>query len=324
MAYDIGPKIGIEGEAEFRRSIRQINDAYKTLRTEMETVTSAFDKNDKSQENLTEQNKVLNKQIDLQKQKLKEVTAVLEKCKKEYGENDAKTLAWQRTVNKTETELNKLEGRLESNNTALKTNQSHWESAGKSIDNFGSKAGLLGDKLTGIGNRMTTGITVPVIGAGVAATKLASDYEEAIDNFGSKAGLLGDKLTGIGNRMTTGITVPVIGAGVAATKLASDYEEALNKTDVAFGASSETVKQFADTTLDKFGIARGSALDMASLFGDMATSMGLTQQAAAEMGIELVGRAGDLASFKNIGLEQAQTALAGIFTGETESLILAT
>ena len=273
MAYDIGPKIGIEGEAEFRRSIRQINDEYKTLRTEMEAVSSAFDKNDKSQENLTEQNKVLNKQIDLQKQKLKEVTAVLEKCKKEYGENDAKTLAWQRTVNKTETELNKLEGRLESNNTALKTNQSHWESAGKSIDNFGSKAGLLGDKLTGIGNRMTAGITVPVVGAGVAATKLASDYEEA-----------------------------------------------LNKTDVAFGASSETVKQFADTTLDKFGIARGSALDMASLFGDMATSMGLTQQAAAEMGIELVGRAGDLASFKNIGLEQAQTALAGIFTGETESL----
>jgi hypothetical protein len=33
-----------------------------------------------------------------------------------------------------------------------------------------------------------------------------------------------------------------------------------------------------------------------------------------------VGLAGDLSSFKNIGIEQAQTALAGIFTGETESL----
>jgi hypothetical protein len=34
----------------------------------------------------------------------------------------------------------------------------------------------------------------------------------------------------------------------------------------------------------------------------------------------LVGLAGDLASFKNIGIDQVQTALAGIFTGETESL----
>lgn len=273
MAYDIGPKIGIEGEAEFRRSIRQINDAYKTMRTEMETVTSAFEKNDKSQEALTEQNKVLNKQIDLQKQKLKEVTSVLEKCKSEYGETDSKTLAWQRTVNKTETELNKLESQLESNNRALQTNKNKWEEAAKGIDNFSEKAGKIGDKMAGVGGKMTAGITLPVIGAGVAATKMASDYEEA-----------------------------------------------LNKTDVAFGDSSQKVKDFADTTLDNFGIARGSTLDMAALFGDMATSMGLTTDAAADMGIELVGRAGDLASFKNIGLEQAQTALAGIFTGETESL----
>ena len=38
------------------------------------------------------------------------------------------------------------------------------------------------------------------------------------------------------------------------------------------------------------------------------------------MATTLVGLAGDLASFKNIQIEVAQTALAGIFTGETESL----
>ena len=59
---------------------------------------------------------------------------------------------------------------------------------------------------------------------------------------------------------------------------------------------------------------------MASLFGDMATSMGLTQPAAAQMSKSLVSLAGDLASFKNINISEAQTALAGVFTGETESL----
>jgi len=38
------------------------------------------------------------------------------------------------------------------------------------------------------------------------------------------------------------------------------------------------------------------------------------------MSTSLVGLAGDLASFKNIGIDQATTALAGVFTGETESL----
>ena len=59
---------------------------------------------------------------------------------------------------------------------------------------------------------------------------------------------------------------------------------------------------------------------MAALFGDMGTSMGLTQKQAAGMSTSLVGLAGDLASFKNIRIDVAQTALASIFTGETESL----
>jgi hypothetical protein len=52
----------------------------------------------------------------------------------------------------------------------------------------------------------------------------------------------------------------------------------------------------------------------------MATSMGLTTTQSASMATQLVGLAGDLSSFKNIQVEVAETALAGIFTGETESL----
>tara|TARA_R100001460_G_scaffold50092_1_gene88410 strand:+ start:168 stop:2180 length:2013 start_codon:yes stop_codon:yes gene_type:complete len=123
-----------------------------------------------------------------------------------------------------------------------------------------------------------------------------------------------------GESLTKNVTVPILGLGAAAVKLASDFEESLNKVNVAFGESSADVQAFAKTTLKSFGIAEGSALEMASLFGDMATAMGLSQDEAAGMSTSLVGLAGDLASFKNIGIEQAQTALAGIFTGETESL----
>ncbi len=130
----------------------------------------------------------------------------------------------------------------------------------------------------------------------------------------------GRNLQNTGQSLSKNVTLPILGLGAAAVKLASDFEESLNKVNVAFGESSTDVQAFAKTTLKSFGIAEGSALEMASLFGDMATAMGLSQDEAAGMSTSLVGLAGDLASFKNIGIEQAQTALAGIFTGETESL----
>ncbi|MEE1109163.1 MAG: hypothetical protein UH229_03720, partial [Lachnospiraceae bacterium] len=42
MAVDIGPKIGIEGEREFRQQIAQTNQALKTLAAEGKAVSSAF------------------------------------------------------------------------------------------------------------------------------------------------------------------------------------------------------------------------------------------------------------------------------------------
>lgn len=124
----------------------------------------------------------------------------------------------------------------------------------------------------------------------------------------------------IGSNLSVSVTAPLAVMGAAAFKMASDYEESLNKVRVAFGNSAGAVEAFADTTLTRIGLASGSALEMASLFGDMATSMGLSQKDAAGLSTSLVTLAGDLSSFKNISISEAQTALSGIFTGETESL----
>ena len=130
----------------------------------------------------------------------------------------------------------------------------------------------------------------------------------------------GDSTKAIGKSMSIYVTAPITLAGGAAIKFASDFQESLNKVDVSFKNSSQEVKDFAKTTLESFGIAEGTALDMAALFGDMSTSMGLSTAEAANLSTSLVGLAGDLASFKNMNIEEVTTALNGVFTGETESL----
>ncbi len=129
-----------------------------------------------------------------------------------------------------------------------------------------------------------------------------------------------DRLGKIGRTLTTTATLPILAAGTASVKMASDMEESLNKVQVSFGDSASIVEDFSNTTLITYGIAKSSALEMSSFFGDMATSMGASKSEAADMSKTLVGLAGDLASFKNISIDEAQTALAGIFTGETEAL----
>lgn len=156
-------------------------------------------------------------------------------------------------------------------------------------------------------------LRVDIIGDASKLTKALNTASGKLESFGSK-------VTNIGKSLTTRLTLPLGIAGGAAIKMASDFEESLNKVNVAFGEASGTVKDFAKTTLQQFGIAQGTALDMAALFGDMSTSMGLSVDAAADLSTSLVGLAGDLASFKNMNIEEVTTALAGVFTGETESL----
>jgi hypothetical protein len=131
---------------------------------------------------------------------------------------------------------------------------------------------------------------------------------------------VGQKMQSVGRNLSTYVTLPILAAGAAAVKFASDYNESLNKVDVSFKGSSAQVKEFAKTTLETAGIAEGTALDMSAAYGDMATSMGIPTAQAAKMSTSLVALAGDLASFKNISIDVANTAISAIFTGETESL----
>lgn len=143
--------------------------------------------------------------------------------------------------------------------------------------------------------------------------KTASDN---LKNFSDRTGKIGDSLT-------RNLTLPLIGAnglGVVAVKMASDLQENIGKTTEVFKTNSEEVLKWSKTSLKSYGLAQSSALDMASLYGDMGTGMGLSTNEAAKMSMALTGLAADLASFKNIDSAVAQNALKSIYTGETESL----
>lgn len=152
-----------------------------------------------------------------------------------------------------------------------------------------------------------------------ASKDFGSVATQQIATVSKKVGEVGDNLVTAGKKASL-LSAGIVAGGAVALNSASDMSESINKVEVAFGSADQEVKRFAKTTLDTYGIAEGTALDMSALFGDMGTSMSLPQKNAAEMSVSLTGLAGDLSSFKNISLDESMTALKGVFTGETESL----
>ena len=177
MSYDIGPRIGIDGEAEFRKAINNINTNIKTLGTEMLAVTSAYDANDKSAAALTSRNEVLVKQIDAQKEKLAKLQEGLEASAGKYGESDEKTQRWQQTVNRATAELNQMERQLAENT--------------KELDNQGSSLDGLKEKLRSFGPGLASAAKAAAAGIAAASAAVGTLVKNSIEGYSECEQLIG-------------------------------------------------------------------------------------------------------------------------------------
>lgn len=188
MPVDIGPRIGIDGEKEFRKELQNINQQLRTLGSEMKAVTSSFEAGDRSEEALAAKTDVLNRQIDAQKQKFQQLQKGLDAATDKYGEADTKTLRWAQAVNDARTDLNRLESQLKSTTSEV-------DDLGDSMDNLDSGSlsfdgimdsigGLMGNMgLGGLSSLLTKGFAVGTVISGVtqltgAITGLVDETEE--------------------------------------------------------------------------------------------------------------------------------------------------
>ena len=149
------------------------------------------------------------------------------------------------------------------------------------------------------------------------AGKAGDDAAKKVEDKWKKAG---QTLTKFGSTMTKNFTLPIVGLGIAAVKLASDLDESMGKASVVFGDSYDAIEAWSEGAIDSMGLAKETAIAAAADFGNMATSMGLNQEASADLSMDLVQLAADMASFNNVSVERTNTALRGIFTGEGEAL----
>lgn len=158
-----------------------------------------------------------------------------------------------------------------------------------------------------------------------------SGFNKGLSNAERKSKSVGSRIAsglgGIGKAFGKAMLVgTAIGIGALAKfskmalGVASDLEEVQNVVDTVFGESSKVIDDFAKNAGVQFGLSELAAKQYAGTMGALLTPSGLGEDAITSMSTELVGLAGDMASFFNIADEEAFNKLRAGISGETEPL----
>lgn len=101
---------------------------------------------------------------------------------------------------------------------------------------------------------------------------------------------------------------------------ASDLAEVQNVVNVTFGSATEAINSWSKECLAAYGMNEVSAKRYAGTIGAMLKSSGLAGDTIVDMSKDMVGLAGDMASFYNLDLETAFEKIRSGISGETEPL----
>ena len=112
---NINTKFTLSGEKEYKQAISEIGSGMKVLDAEMRKVTSAYGKNADSAKLLGQQNNVLQRQINLQTEKIRYMQEALKNSVKKTGESSKATMAWKASLQNATAKLNDLNNQMREN-----------------------------------------------------------------------------------------------------------------------------------------------------------------------------------------------------------------
>jgi tape measure domain-containing protein len=187
---DIGPKISVEGEKEYRQQMQNIIARQKEYAAELKSVTASMDENTSAEQRASSVAAVLRKQIAAQTDALTAQKSMLEKTIEKHGDASTQASAYRTAVYKTNAELETLKSRLRDAENGLGEFASKTDDATESVQNFGNanQAGIF----DGIASAVTKGNLVAtalekvgsaVVDAGKAAISTGVDYNSQMEQY---------------------------------------------------------------------------------------------------------------------------------------------
>lgn len=260
MAGSFGGSVKLTGESEYRRALQQITSELKVMSSQMQIVTATYGKNDTSVEGLTARNKVLNEQIETQKQKVDTLKQALESSQAQYGENSNKTLDWQTKLNKAEAELINMNKEVEQNEKTMKESGNATNENSKNMDKFSDSTDNAGKHALSLGDIIKANLVSEAIIGGIKS------LSNAVVGMGKS--FVGAVADGVNyNSMIEDYTMSfqtMTGSADEAQQMMNEIKQTAKETPFEIEGMADTVKQMMS-----YGIEGQKSIELTKLLGDV-------------------------------------------------------
>lgn len=186
---DVVLNFKMDGQVQYAQTIKEINQVMNTAAAEYKNHIAAMGKDASTTEKLTATKKKLEIQLEGAEKRSKMLRDEYEQSVKETGAYSEQSKKLYKQLQDSETGENKLRNALEQTNEALKEQ-------GKMSDETAEKLKKIedtGEKIKGVGEKMTVGVTAPIVAAGAAGLAAFGEVDEALDTIITKTGATGEK-----------------------------------------------------------------------------------------------------------------------------------
>lgn len=180
--------------AQFQQSMAGVNRQLQSLKQEQKAVTSSGTGFARGVDELRQKQDVLNRTLELQRGKVKELARQYDDTKKKTGENSKETQNAQTQYNKAVAEMNRTESALQGITEELNRQTNPWNRLSENMTNAGQKMQDVGRKMTSFGKSWSMKVTAPIVGMGALVLRTGMDFEAAMSNVQAVSGATGDDL----------------------------------------------------------------------------------------------------------------------------------
>lgn len=329
--FRIGPKIVCDGEADFKKAIKDINNSMRLLRSEAKKNTQEFAQNKDQLGYCTSQYSTLNRTMAEQRAKVELIKDALANATKHFGENSDAVREWEIQLNYAQVDLAKLTknvndmgdewDKLEkesSPKTTLEKMADGLNNVRDKIDKFKDKINVFGklkDKLSEVKEKLSI------------FKRSTAEAGDSLEEAGKKSIKFGDLIKAhvISDVIVSGLK-SVASACKSIAKAVFNFvkesaagfgklEQNLGGAEAVFSSHADAVVEKSKSAYKDMGVAQSEYLATANKMGSLFQGSGLSQQRSLELTTKAMQRATDVASVMGIDTSQALESIAGAAKG---------
>ena len=321
---EIKTKVAIDGEKEYKESLKNINSALGTLKSELKLVESQYAGQANSYAALSAKGDVLSRMYDQQKEKVRAAAEQLEKAKKAQSDYAEKVASAQSEIARCEAALaalgdetgdttkeqEKLTAELEKAKSELSAAEKGYASTTRSVNSYQTQVNNAEVELNKLDSALNKNASYLD-----EATKSSDGCAESINEYGDEVKRAGEDSEEAGKKFDKVKTAATALGAAAAIKLGkevisayADYEQLVGGVETLFKESSGKVMEYANNAYKTAGLSANEYMEtvtgfsaslIASLGGDTEKAAEYADRAITDMSDNANKMGSDMASIQN-------------------------